>query len=264
MAAYHIPSSYKIELQRYLALQPDGWWLASLDEQAAAVGGIINYGHFSYVGMVGVLPGLQRYGLGTLLMEALLVWAERRQCPTVLLDASTEGVNLYRKLGFVEDDKAILLSLVEEPTRRPEIVAGQVFRLREEDIPEIVAFDRPYFGAERERVFRRLLYEYPERAFVSRQASGEVSGYLFVQSRMLGPWVAQTSADAERLLVQGLAMPFGSDRPRVIISPKHREAVELLEGYGFRQMRTLSHMRLGPRPERQRERIYGQVSFAIG
>jgi len=179
MAAYHTSSSRKIELQRYLALQPDGWWLALLDEQAAAVGGIINYGYFSYVGMVGVLPELQRYGLATLLMEALLAWAERRQCPTILLDASVEGVNLYRKLDFVEDDEAILLSQVE-PTRRTEIMPEQVFRLREEDIAEVVAFDRPYFGAEREHVFRRLLYEYPGRTFVSRQASGEVSGLVLV------------------------------------------------------------------------------------
>ncbi len=264
MAAYHLSSSRRIELERYLALQPDGWRIALFDEQPAAVGGIINYGPFAYVGLVGVLPRLQHHGLGAFLMESLLDWAEQQNCPTILLDASDAGANLYHKLGFIEDDRAILLSLLEPG----ELLARsyeKVTELQEEEIPELAAFDAPYFGAERTCVFQRLLQEYPHRAFVCRQTEGQITGYLFVQERTLGPWVAQTPIDAESLLLYTLhSIHFGSEIPHVIISSTHQQGLDLLQRYGFRQQRNLSHMRLGPLPRRQRTLIYGQASFAIG
>ncbi|HEY4386830.1 MAG TPA: GNAT family N-acetyltransferase [Ktedonobacteraceae bacterium] len=263
MEAYQLSYSRKAELQRYLDLQPDGWHMALLGEQPAAFGGIVNYGSFSYVGMVGVLPTLQHYGLGTFIMESLLSWAEQHYCPTILLDASDAGVNLYRKLGFVEDDKVLLLSLLEPPVRSA-LLPANISELQAQEIPELAAFDAPYFGAERARVFQRLFQEYPNRAFVSRHPSGSVTGYLFAQERTLGPWIAQTSTDAENLLLSAFSLSFDTGMPYVLVSPMHQQALALLQRYGFRQQRQLSHMRLGPSLPRQRTMIYGQASFALG
>jgi GNAT superfamily N-acetyltransferase len=264
MAAYNLPTSRILEIQRNLALQPDGWRLATLDGQAAAVGGAINYGRFSYVGLVGVLPSMQRHGLGAFLMNSLLAWIEQQHCPTILLDASDVGANLYQKLGFVEDDKAVLLSLTELPIV-PAPIPEQVTTLQTHEIPELVAFDSTYFGAERARVFSRFLQEYPQRAFISRHSSGQITGYLFAQSRTLGPWIASTPTIAEQLLIHALTLPFGTEIPNVILSPSNQSGLTLLQRYGFRQKRQLSHMRLGlPANYRRRSQIYGQSSFAIG
>jgi GNAT superfamily N-acetyltransferase len=263
VVAYQAPESRKAELQRYLALQPDGWHLAFLDEQPAGFGGITNYGLFSYIGMVGVLPAMQRHGLGAFIMQSLLSWAEQRDCPTILLDASDAGVHLYDELGFVEDDKTLLLSLLEplaQPANRP----AHVSELQEHEIPELAAFDALYFGANRARVFQHLFHEFPRRAFVSRGDNGSIAGYLFAQSRVLGPWAAQTPADAEGLLLSALSLPFGPILPNVMISSAHQQGFELLQRYGFRPRRQLSHMRLGPLLPRQRTMIYGQASLGLG
>src|SRR5262245_3409659 len=96
--AYGVPRSRKRDLRRYLALQPDGWLLALLDGEPAGMGGAIDYGPFAYIGLMAVLPALQRRGIASAIMEQLLAWIAARGCPTVLLDASPAGERLYEKL----------------------------------------------------------------------------------------------------------------------------------------------------------------------
>src|SRR5256885_2315182 len=51
-------------MRRYLAVQPDGWWVA--EEEGALVGmvGAVEYGAFAYVGLMGVRPDRQGRGIG--------------------------------------------------------------------------------------------------------------------------------------------------------------------------------------------------------
>ena len=70
--AYGVPRSRKRDLRRYLALQPDGWLLAQLDGQPAGLGGAIDYGPFAYIGLMAVLPSLQRRGIASAIMDRLL------------------------------------------------------------------------------------------------------------------------------------------------------------------------------------------------
>src|SRR5512144_255210 len=105
--AYGVPRSRKRDLRRYLALQPDGWLLALLDGEPAGMGGAIDYGPFAYIGLMAVLPALQRRGIASAIMDRLLAWVAARGCPTALLDASPAGERLYEKLGFVDDDTVV-------------------------------------------------------------------------------------------------------------------------------------------------------------
>src|SRR5438093_12615489 len=92
MAAYNIQHSRKETLHRYLALQQDGSFLAKQDGTIVGFGAVIDYGSFAYVGLMSVLPTMQKRGIGRLLMEHLLAWLDARGCATVLLDATPVGV----------------------------------------------------------------------------------------------------------------------------------------------------------------------------
>src|SRR5579859_1790755 len=106
-AAFETPYNQKADLHRFLALQPDGWWLASRDGIPVGLAGLIDHGPFAYVGMVSVLPSVQRHGVGKALMRHLLAWSDARGCPTVLLDATPSGAPLYAQFDFVEDTKTL-------------------------------------------------------------------------------------------------------------------------------------------------------------
>ncbi|MFL5802756.1 MAG: GNAT family N-acetyltransferase [Roseiflexaceae bacterium] len=261
MPAYGVPRSRKRELRRYLALQPDGWLLALLDGEPAGLGGAIDYGPFAYIGLMAVHPALQHRGIATAILERLLAWIDARGCPVALLDASPAGAPLYEKFRFVDQDKALLFHL-DDCALNPRL-SDQVAPLRAEELPALAAFDAPIFGANRAAVLAAYLADYPDRAFVARDAGGQISGYLFAQAHAIGPWVAHDPDVAEMLLAAALPLQF-AEAPRVIIPGANSSAAALLLRYGFSPQRALRHMRRGGDLPRQRALLYGQASFAIG
>lgn len=262
-AAYRTPRSRTSELARNIALQPDGWFLATLDGKAVGMGGALDYGPFAYVGTVGVLPEAQRRGVATAIMKTLLTWLADRGCPTVLLDASEDGAPLYARLGFVEDDKTLLFQPGDATPVLSDRPTTLISSAAPDNLAEMIAFDTPIFGAVRGSVLASFQTSLPERVFVARDDDGTLSGYLYAQHEAVGPWVCRDDRAAEDLLSMALRLPFNAG-PTVIVGAANERASGLLVSHGFRLQRTLSHMRLGPPVARHRDVIFGQASFAIG
>jgi GNAT superfamily N-acetyltransferase len=249
-------------IRMYLRLQPDGWFVASLDGAPAGFAGAINYGPLAYVGLVSVLPEMQRRGIGQAMMTYLLGWLRRHGDPVVALDASAAGAPLYERLGFVDDEKTTVFSR-DDCADLPQ-ASGRVAQLAAGDIPEVAEFDAPILGAERAAVFRHLLADLTGRALVARDASGQVAGYLVAQPKAIGPWAARTPTDAEGLLGAALRLEF-EEAPRVLVPSSNGDAARLLMRYGFSPRRSLRHMRFGGAgPVGRRNLYYALTSFAIG
>jgi ribosomal protein S18 acetylase RimI-like enzyme len=262
MAAFGSPYDRTDEVRRYLALQSDGWLLATVDDRPVGTVGALDYGPYAYISLLAVHPSIQRRGIGLTLMEHILAWLDARGCPMALLDATDYGAPLYRRLGFVEDDGTLVLG--RDAGAVPPHTAAPAGPLQPMDLPALARFDAPIFGATREAVLASYLADAPERAFVARDAAGQMTGYLFAQARALGPWVARVSANAEALLATALALPFAS-APEVVVPASNALALSLLKRHGFHVTRSLRHMRRGGHavPSR-RTLIYGQASLAIG
>jgi GNAT superfamily N-acetyltransferase len=262
-AAYNIAHSRKESLQRYLALQPDGSLVVKDDGTIIGFGGAIDYGSFAYIGLMSVHPTMQKRGIGGLLLEQLMTWLDGRGCPSILLDASSAGAPLYKHYGFTEDDQTVVLQLTHHaplPRQHP----SDISLLSKEDLTQVVLFDAPHFGAKRAGLLASYWTDDPQRACIVRDGNGQLTGYLFAQPRTLGPWVASTVEDAEPLLLHALTLPFEGE-PSVFVSAHHRDALRLLNRYGFVQQRTLSHMRTGKPVQRSRHTtLYGQASLGFG
>jgi GNAT superfamily N-acetyltransferase len=262
MAAYG-RNSAKTELERYLRLQPDGWFGADVDGRIAGMVGTLVYGPFAYVGMMAVHPSAQRRGIAAVLMHHLLARVEQAGCPTVLLDATEAGAPLYVKCGFVETDKVHVYRLEHTPDRRaPSPVVAPV---GPEHLDEIVRFDAGHFGAERGAMLSLYMGEFAGRTFATRDTGGALTGYVLTQpSGRLGPWVANDAGVAETLLDAARGLAF--DGPLDVLIPGASAAgVDLLSRRGFFRQRTLRHMRRGGTAEpRRRETLFGQASFATG
>jgi len=270
-AAYDSPASRATTLRRYLQIQPDGWLLALLDGQPVGVGGAVNYGPFASIGSVGVRPEAQRRSVARALMERLLSWLQAAGCPVAVLVATEAGAPLYKRLGFVEDG-ATLVCRREGPgqeiatTSSPHDQSDSpyVSTLNVADLPALVRFDAPIFGAARPAVLAAYTADDPARAFVVRDDAGELAGYLIAQGQTLGPWAARTPEDAEALLTRALQLPFEGDLTRVIIPPGNTEATRLLRRHGFGEPFALRHMRRGgTAAPGNPAMLYGQASFAI-
>lgn len=262
-AAYNVPLSRKESLCRYLSLQPGGAFVAKHDGMVIGFGGAMDYGPFAYIGLMAVHPNMQKRGVGRLILERLLAWLDERRCPTALLDASPVGAPLYKRYGFTAEDTTAVLRLTQR-VPLPDSSSEAISLLSKADLPAVVAFDTPYFGADRHAILSSYWADDRLRAFIVRDSNRQITGYLFAQPTTLGPWVVNTVEDAEQLLVKALTLPFG-DEPNAFVSAHNTAALQLLNRYGFTQQRTLSHMRRGRQIQRSRHTlIYGQASLGFG
>lgn len=250
------------ELRRYLEMQPDGYLMACIQNQPVGMAGAINYKKFAYVGLVAVHINWQRRGIGSLLMGEVLKKLSSERCRVSILDATEMGAPIYEALGYRDDGTTVTFerkvgSQIPLQDHRVQVV-------EEKDIPDLVKFDEPLFGANRGRVFRIYQRDFPGRFLLVRDKKGRVAGFILVLNSKLGPWAARSVEDAEVLLQAALSFEFS--RPVKVLYPSwNQEGISLLEKYGFQQVSELRHMiRGGKKPPGKRAQIYGQTSFAIG
>jgi ribosomal protein S18 acetylase RimI-like enzyme len=261
-AAFQTSESRLGDLPLYRIIQPDGWFLASRDEMPIGMVGATIYGPFAHVGMMAVHPLAQRHGVGLALMQHLLAWLDGQRVSCVLLDASAAGRPLYEKLGFVAYQPVYRLQRREGLRFHDDAPSVEPVSMR--DLDELVGFDAAIFGAERSRVLRALLTMFPERGFLLRDDGGQIAGYVLAQGNRIGPWVARCSQDAEALLRIALSLSYAGTIS-VIVPEENPAAVELLNRYGFETVRVNRHMGRGASATpRQREKMYGQTSLALG
>jgi len=87
MEAYESPSR-RSELELYLRLQPDGWFVVEDAGEIVAVAGCVSYGPLAWLGLVATARRARGRGLARLVSRRLLDWAAAEGCRTVALDAS--------------------------------------------------------------------------------------------------------------------------------------------------------------------------------
>lgn len=270
MAAFQSPDNFHKELELYLALEPAGWFIAELDGQPVGMVGAVTYETYAYIGMMVILPSMQRQGIGQALMGHILKWIEASGCPITLLDASVAGRPLYEKLNFIHDGETARYFLTGQPVRTTSPAASilmssqNIHPMQAADLQAVIELDTVVSGGNRAKLIKRLFAELSNRAFVAVDDTGRLMGYAVALERRIGPIVAENITIAEALLATVLTLPF--DGSAIVIAPLNNSAIHnILISCGFEQQRILPHMRLGgsQHPGR-REWLYGQVSFAIG
>lgn len=261
-SAFQRSDNWVNELRFYRGLQPDGYMGAYQDGALVGTVGATIYSTFAYIGMMGVHQQFQRRGVGFALMQHLLKWLEEKGIFQVQLDASKAGQPMYEKLGFVAQKRVFVLQcrtglpVIEFPCH--------IELIRHSDFVQLTELDTKIFGADRRRVFSALLQAYPNRAFVSKDVHGRMTGYLFMQARRIGPWVMLEPDDDEAMLQVVLSLNLKGIITTVVPETNQR-ALEVFQCYGFEIVRTNRHMTRGLTVAiGERDKIYAQTSLSLG
>ncbi|HET9034608.1 MAG TPA: GNAT family N-acetyltransferase [Myxococcaceae bacterium] len=247
-------------LRRYLELEPEGWFAVEDGGTLVALGGAVRFGTLAWLGLMVVEPGHQRAGLGRTVARAAIDWAQDRGCTTIRLIATPVGTPLYRQLGFVPDGESQELTgvprLLPPRTGRP-----AVHPWRARDTEEVAHFDAPAFGTERSRLLAAYAREFSGSAWVSRDDSEAVNGFLVVQEESIGPWCATDEQVAGHLLDVALT---GVTRP-LKAGVIDDVGARLLTARGLARVRPLPRMRLGPPvPHGVSPLLLAHASYALG
>lgn len=273
--AYNAPS-WRFRVERGLALQPDGWVVAT----AAATDVIVGCGGFlafpsagfGWVGLIATHPDHQRQGVARTITQFLVDRLGEQGCAAAL-DGSASGAPLYASMGFVDHGVATLLT-VDDPAAAAARLAARLrsspVRIRAASVAHLDAitrFDAVSFGGSRESLLRRLLTEFPGRAAFAIDTAGTLIGYVVAQADAIGPLVVadgSAASDTRDALLEWALRRTWVAAPRIIVPPDS-DHLEGLRATGFEPQRELRHQRLGiDHLPGARGGVVAQVSFGEG
>lgn len=215
--------------------------------RAVATGSIISWDdQLAWIGMVLTVPEMRGRSLATRLMREML--DRYRHVRSIKLDASAMGAPIYRRLGFIEEQRLIRFSAAS----LPDLGAGADLHwepLTAGNLAEAMALEERFTG------WRRVaLWDYYRRCharlgWLGRSAAGGPAAACFCGRpgrlfQHLGPLCAESLPQAVSALRhfsrQLPGLPLQLDVPET-----QTGWVELLSGAGFRRERDFLRMHFG-------------------
>jgi GNAT superfamily N-acetyltransferase len=215
----------------------------------AATAAALPYGPgVAWISMVLVRPDMRRRGLAMALVRWAVESLRAAALPSIALDATPAGREVYRRLGFRD------LWGFGRWALPPSLPAGPgvaVRPLREGDWPALLALDAAAFGAPRAFLLRDFAARLPPAALVAEAPrGGGLAGALLardgVRGPQLGPLLADDAATARALLAAGLAaLPPGGGPAVIDLRDGALGLGDWLAAHGARVQRPFTRMALG-------------------
>jgi GNAT superfamily N-acetyltransferase len=232
----------RADWQRFLALEPDGCFVAELDDEAVATATTCVFGAVGWIAMVLVDAHLRGRGIGSALMRHALAYLDERGVVTARLDATPLGQPLYEKLGFVSD-YALVRHAGVLPARN---AVPQVECIRPDDFDRVCELDHTITNTDRGKLMTRLFHERPEQFRIVRDGDDCV-GFLATRpgaaALHMGPCIATPQAGL--LLFADACRRHGRQLAYIDIPTDNGAATTLAECLGLKPQRRLIRMHRG-------------------
>jgi GNAT superfamily N-acetyltransferase len=225
-------------------------YAAQLDEgRIVATTATLPYGgRLSWISMVLVTGEYRRRGLATKLMQrAMRELAAAKLVP--VLDATPDGREVYRRLGFQDSWGFQRLIRRERPRAAPSFSAPPGVTVRpitDADWPALCAYDAATFGAERSAVLAGLRGRLPAADLVVMRGNA-IAGFLLGRdgglASHIGPLIADDDAVACVLVARaldGVAGPLFID-----LADSKSDLRGFLDAHGFTAVRPFTRMLYG-------------------
>ena len=235
--------------RRFLALEPEGCFLAEWDGVPAGTATTLVYGsELAWIGMVLVHPDYRRRGISRALLGHGIARLHERGVRCIKLDATPLGKEVYDRLGF--KDEWTLTRWEHAGLPLAPAADGRVRPWRPSDAALVAGLDVAAFGISRHRLLEVLA---PQgcAARVLETAPDHIAGYGLLRpgarALYLGPVVAD-SPDAGLLIVQALLACSRGERIFWDIPDRNAAAVAWARAHGFAPQRGLTRMVFGENP----------------
>ncbi len=197
--------------------------------------------------MVLVDPNARRKGVGKALMNKSIELAQPKG--PIRLDATPEGFELYKTLGFQTEYELVRLikNSAITPVKQNNHYAKAAIPMGDDELESIARLDIPIFGADRSGILRCMYERNPEYAFCLKE-NGSLRAYCMGRSgsqyEHIGPIIAEGTAYAADLLA-AVIDPLESKEAVIDTFADKPEWISILEESGFTKQRSFTRMCLG-------------------
>ncbi len=203
----------------------------------------INYsGQLAWIGMVLVNKVYRGKGISKLMLNH--VFKKLESFPSVKLDATAHGQQVYKKFGF--RDEYHIARMVNTTAKKIAIPDTDVLpeQIGSEHIPGIIALDEVVFGVNRAPLIEMLIKTYPHKAWVLVRDS-RITGFALGRNgskyHHIGPVTASAPSDAGILMLHALDKLNGQPVVVDVLCDKE-ELMHSLTAIGFSTQRHFTRM----------------------
>jgi len=236
------------DFQRMLQYEPGGCFKASKDGIDVGMVGSTCYGSVGWIGNLVVHPGHRGWGIGAALMRRAMEHLTDSGASSIKLDAVEQAIPLYERLGF----RAEYASLRFNGLGRKFGTSGME-EMNSSHLAGVLEIDSRYFSADRGRMLRRVLKDFPEYCFVACE-EGAVRGYVMAKrgesNVRIGPWICEPSrTDLARGLLRSVMDAAADERLWIGVPEGNIASVEILNEHGFGSLPSSLRMCYGECPD---------------
>ncbi len=222
----------------------------------AATAAVLPFGaDLAWISMVLVRPDRRRQGLATQLMRWAIARLEGTRC--IALDATPDGREVYRRLGFADVFGFTRWHLPHAPAA-PAIPTRPI---AEADWPALRATDAAAFGAPREVLLRAFAARAPGAGWIAADGSGFALGRDGLRGPEIGPVVARDEATA-LALIAAASRAIG---PAILdLRDEAAPIAQALRDAGGEPRRPFTRMARGAAPPGNPGRLFGMGGPEFG
>ncbi len=258
---------HRVELERMLDMDPEGSFIY---EEKDPLGFItcLTYLRTCVIGHLIVSERARGKRIGQMLVKRAIEYASERGMESVLLFATEEGAEVYRKQGFRTLAEVFCIQAQKSSPMVPQEHPG-LSPVTEGDLGQIGRMDAALFGDDRSRLLARLYRDYPDLCF-KLERSGEIQGYSFGRTTLstndFGPWVCTSGLKSDEKALFDSVVSRLDDRSIFMgVFVQNENAVRLTsELRPVRTWRTQLMVKGQPRYTGRTEHFLGLVGFELG
>jgi GNAT superfamily N-acetyltransferase len=226
--------------QRFLALEPEGCFVAEWNGQPAATTTTCTFDSVGWIAMVLVDESFRHRGIATQLVQHALEYLDGHSVRTVRLDATKYGRPVYERIGFVAEHDFVRFQGVATFAHEKSGTTAA----RTEQLDSLHALDWQATGTNRRRLLGHLIAEHPTTVRVM-ETNESVAGYMMLRpganATQIGPAAALTEEAGTSL--GDWALGHCADRPVFIDLPvDNRPAIEWAQRRGLAEQRRFTRM----------------------
>ncbi len=230
-----------VEWNRFLALEPDGCFVAELDSRAVGTATTCTFGTVGWIGMMLVDQSSRGRGVGKALMHQALDYLAAKGVTSFRLDATPLGQPLYEKLGFLPQLQ--ITRFDGEVKMSAPRASADVATISASEWKAVVALDAATVGCDRGRLLRKLRADGLAEAIV--RVDDRVLGYGLARAgamaTQIGPCIA-SQPEPGRSVLTSLLSRFLGQRVFVDVPELNEQAAAVVTDAGLTPARQLVRM----------------------
>ena len=238
------PQDYEFAVK----LEPEGCFTLFRGSERAGISTCISFGRIGWFGNLIVKETDRRKGIGTSLVKHAIKYLECLGAETIGLYTYPDLVPYYGRFGFKADVEFIVLQ--GRAINSSSASGPQLQTAKEQNIPDIVDFDKQFFGASRKKLLERILSDSDNVCYTTVE-KGNLIGYcaskIYEEASEIGPLICplnqeETAAD---LLIAVLSKL--RNRDVFVCVPSEEEVfLKILSEEGLQESFRVTRMFLGP------------------